>query len=92
MSEDTKKKLEMLERSVLELGSELYTLKGTIAKNHESHEQFLAIIMGLKALLDEKGLITREDFDAAVELGAALEAFNAPFDLPGDGDKLKKGH
>ena len=72
-------KLEMLERMVLELGTELYNLKGTMAKSAANHEQFLAIIKGLKQLLDEKGLITLDDFDAAIELGVVLENFNSPF-------------
>ena len=93
--QQTRVKLEMLERTVLELGSELYHLKGTMARNQQTHESFLSIIKGLKQLLDEKGLITLDDFDAAVELGQALEAFNSPAAHAYDGelDKGKKsGH
>lgn len=73
----THEKLEKLERTVLELGSELFQLKGTIENTSESHEQLLSIFDGLKQLLDEKGLITVEDFEGAVELGQAIEVFNS---------------
>lgn len=91
---DSKLKMELLERTVLELGTELFSLKGMVGKTQESHEQFLTILKGLKQLLDEKGLITRDDFDAAVELGQALELFNQPYDdLHHEIEKSKKhGH
>lgn len=89
MSELTRPRMDMLERAVLELGTELYNLKGSILKSAESHEQFLSIIKGLKQLLDEKGLITLEDFDAAVQLGQALEAHNPQMDI-GMMDNMEK--
>ena len=95
MSEKLLQKVSMLERAVLELGTELYNLKGSMAKNHESHEQFLSIIKGLKQLLDEKGLITGEDFEAAIELGQAIEHFNTQAEHAAyqELDKIKKaGH
>ena len=89
-----KAKLDLLERTILELGTELFNLKGMVGKTQESHEQLLTIMKGLKQLLDEKGLITRDDFDAAVELGEALELFNTPYDdVHHEAEKSKKqGH
>jgi hypothetical protein len=78
---DLQTRLEMLERMVLELGTELYNMRGTVAKQRDSHEQFLGIMKGLKQLLDEKGLITVDDFDAAIDIGEALERFNAQRDV-----------
>ncbi len=95
MSDPAHNKFEMLERTVLELGTELFHLKGTIVKSQESHTQFLAIIKGLKQLLDEKGVIHAEDFDAAVQLGEALEHFSSQYEygLHREMEKLKKsGH
>lgn len=91
---DSKMKLELLERTVLELGAELFTMKGMVAKSRESYEQFLTTMRGLKQLLDEKGLITPEDFDTAVQLGAALESINSyESDLYMEMEKSKKqGH
>jgi hypothetical protein len=89
---DSAQRLDMLERTVLELGTEVYALKSTLAKSQASHEQFLGILKGLKQLLDAKGLITLDDFDAAVELGEALEAFNAQQNLSTfeEADRSKK--
>ncbi len=95
MHDPAKSRLDMLERTVLELGTELFNLKGTIVKNQESHLQFLAVIKGLKQLLDDKGLITLDDFDAAVELGEVLERLNAQLEhgAHSEYDKPKKtGH
>lgn len=88
-----KARIEMLERTVMELGSELFMMKNNLTKSQGSHEQFLAIVKGLKQLLDDKGLITHDDFDAAVELGEVIERFNAQLDTGRDGEKQKKtGH
>lgn len=88
-------KLEMLERAVMELGGEVYSLRSTIEKSRTSHEQFLQIVRGLKQLLDDKGLITLEDFEAAIDLGEAVERFNshAEHSAMAELERLKKsGH
>lgn len=93
MHDAVKSRMDMLERTVLELGSELYHMKGTIAKNQQTHVQFVALIKGLKTLLDDKGLITPDDFDSAVELGEVIECINTPDPSHFDDDKPKKsGH
>ena len=92
---DEKARIEMLERTVLELGAELFQMKSTIGKTEQSHEQFLALVKGLKRLLDDKGLITVDDFEAAVELGAAIEQFSSQQEhaVHNELEKLKKtGH
>lgn len=71
MSDPLRSKVEMLERTVLELGTSFYDLKGSVARSRESHDHLLGVIKSLKHLLDEKGLIDRDDFDAAIELGTA---------------------
>ena len=86
-------RIEMLERAVMDLGTELFVLKNGHAKHQGSHDQLLSIFKGLKQLLDEKGLITIDDFDAAIELGEVIERFNAQIDGPQDLDKkAKSGH
>jgi hypothetical protein len=87
-------RLELLERSIMELGADLISVKSSMNKYKKSHAQLLQIFKGLKQLLDEKGLVTLEDFDAAIEIGEVLEYFNAHLDA-GSGDQagLKKvGH
>jgi hypothetical protein len=65
-------KLQQLERTILDLGSELYRLKSEISTVKGYHENFVDIVDGLKKILDEKGLISLEDFESAVELGQAV--------------------
>jgi hypothetical protein len=92
---DNQTRIEMLERTVLELGAELFQMKSTVNKSEQSHEQFLALLKGLKRLLDDKGLITLDDFEAAVELGAAIEQFSSQQEhaVHSELEKLKKtGH
>lgn len=91
---DYNDKLELLERSVMELGSEVYGLRSTVTKGRRQVEEVLSVFHGLKQLLDEKGLITIEDFDAAIELGEVIEKFQINFGTPADDmEKLKKtGH
>ena len=93
-SSEVTDKLESLERSVMELGSEIFGLRSTVARGKQQVQEFLSVFQGLKHLLDEKGLITIEDFDAAIELGEVLAKFhtNAPNHFE-DVEKLKKiGH
>ena len=67
-----KERIYQLERTILELGTEVYRIKGDVGSLKNYHEKFIEIVDGLKKILDEKGLINTEDFDAAVELGNAL--------------------
>jgi hypothetical protein len=93
MSEqEMKSKLSNLERTILELGTELFSLKSSLAKNKESQETLIGVFNGIKQLLNEKGLITLEDFEAAVELGEALESVEIFRDnqIVGELEKLKK--
>jgi len=95
MTDQSRPKLEMLERAVLELGTELYNLKGGVAKSQATQDHFVKVHRGLKQLLDEKGLITCDDFDAAIELGQALETFasQAEHSLHQEIERVKKtGH
>jgi len=83
-------KLAMLERTVMDLGAELFNLKGIVAKSQESHEQMVALVKSLKSLLDDKGVITGDDFDAAVDLSAAIEACDVQRDMLRPDDSLRK--
>ena len=66
-----------LERSVLDLGAELFHLKNEIYALKNAQHTFLEVLHGLKMILDEKGLINIEDFESAVELGQALSGITA---------------
>ncbi len=85
-------RLNQLEHTILELGTEIYRLRQDIRQHSDFQQQFFGIMKGLKIILDEKGLINSEDFEAAVELGAAVEEINQHFDLSSDMEleRLKK--
>lgn len=85
-------KLELLERTVLELGAELFRIKTELSDVRQFHQQFVSTVKGLKELLDEKGMIHSEDFEAAVELGNAISVDSPQTDPAFDVEleKLKK--
>lgn len=86
-------RIELLERSIMELGADLITVKSSMNKYKKSHSHLLQIFKGLKQLLDEKGLVTLEDFDSAVEIGEVLEHFNTHQEAVRDDHASKKvGH
>ena len=65
--------MKMLEHTIMELGVELYGMRDKVQGAKRSTDHVLDILKSLKTLLDDKGLIDREDFEAAVELSQALE-------------------
>ena len=69
-----KKSQEKLERSLLELGTQIVYLKDEISSMKKSHNDLLQVMKGLRLLLDDKGVICLDDFDSLVELGAALSS------------------
>lgn len=89
--EKEEERVDQLERTVLELGTEIFRMKSEVFSLKEYHEKFVEIVGGLKNILDEKGLINHEDFDAAIELGNAL-SITTDFDpsIEAEINKLKK--
>lgn len=85
-------KLELLERTVLELGAEIFRVKTELSDMKDFNQKFISTMKGLKELLDEKGMIHGEDFDAAIELGSALNVEKPQVDPSFDVEleKLKK--
>ena len=76
MSQELLLRVDMLERTLLDLGTQLFEVKGRLAKAHERQDNFHGLLAGLKQLLDEKGVLTPDDFDAAAELGGATAQLN----------------
>lgn len=63
-----------LQNTVLELGTAIYTLKEEIARIQALQSRGLKVILGLREILDQKGVVTREEFDLAVEAVGIDEA------------------
>ena len=61
-------KIHQLENTLMELGTEMFRLKHQISDMQNLQTQFVRTLNGLKGVLDEKGVITSDDFDLAVDL------------------------
>ena len=69
---ELEERLLQLERTVLDLGAELFAAKAELTTVKGSYDYFRDVFKGLKALLDDKGLISIDDFECAVEFGKVL--------------------
>ena len=86
-------KLDHLERTVLELGTEIYRIRHRMDLIDQDNSHYQQIFLSLRKILDEKGLIGMDDFDDAVALDRIL-ARQSPSqgEIQGllTGDDLKK--
>ncbi len=88
-------RLHQLERTLLELGTELFRIKSDINSLRSFNNNFIEIMKGLQNILDEKGLISADDFEGAIDLGQAISSINQVNDLSFDDqlERIKKsGH
>lgn len=95
MSLELQLRVDMLERTLLDLGTQLFEVKGRLMKFQERHDGFVGLLTGLRQLLDEKGVLTPDDFDAAAELGGATAQISQGIEPPASewSEKSKKeGH
>jgi hypothetical protein len=65
-------KLENLERTILELGAEIYQVKHRMEEVEKHNNQYQQVFISLKKLLDEKGIISTEDFEECIDLDKIL--------------------
>ena len=77
-------KLELIERSILDLGTEIFHLRQKMGEMAHFQEDFLRTMLGLKEILDEKGLLSKEDFDDAIDLQNIIKQINNRVDLSVD--------
>lgn len=85
-------RMKQLEHAVMDLGTEVFRLKQQVTEVTEHHERFLKTVKGLRHMLDERGVIVLEDFDAAIDLGEAAEFGQSMHDsgMAMELEKLKK--
>jgi hypothetical protein len=86
-------KVEHLERTILELGSELFRLKHRMDEMEQTNVSYNQVFTSLKKLLDDKGIISADDFEDVIALDKILnlQSNSAPTDLVTMlGDDLKK--
>lgn len=82
--EDWAEKLDLIERGILDLGTELFHLRQKISEMTNFQEDFVRSMMGLKEVLDEKGLLSKEDFDDAINLESIIKQINNRVEIAAD--------
>ena len=65
-------KIEHLERTVLELGTEIYRVKYRIESVEKENSYFRDLFISLRNILDEKGVINLDEFDEAIAIDRIL--------------------
>lgn len=73
-----------LERSVLDLGTELYHLKSEVLSLRNAHHRLVCTIEALKGMLDDKGLVASDEFESIVDMAHEQAAEQA---LPAEAGK-----
>ena len=69
-------KLENLERTILEVGTEIYRIRHRMDEVDKDNKRFKQLFASLRSLLDDKGIVSREDFDEMVDLDAIIDRQN----------------
>ncbi len=87
-------RVDSLEHSLLELGSEVYQLKHRLAALGDQNDKMLQQLNSLKKILDDKGVISEDDFLLAVDSHEAPEMTSrvSDYEFPDLGDWKKKSH
>ncbi len=70
-------KLDHLERTVLEHGTEIYRVRHRMDLIEKENSYYQEVFICLRKMLDEKGMISLEDFDEAVHLDRILRRQSA---------------
>jgi regulator of replication initiation timing len=86
-------KIEHLERTILELGAQVYRTKHQVDELMRMNAGYLEVFASLKKLLDDRGVISADDFEDAVAIDKILktQASSPNVDaLSGFAEELKK--
>ncbi|MCX6118902.1 MAG: hypothetical protein NT027_15300 [Proteobacteria bacterium] len=65
-------KLDLLERTVLELGTEIYRVKHRMDLIEKENTYYQEVFVTLRKMFDEKGILSLEEFDESVHLDRIL--------------------
>lgn len=87
------KRVAQLENSLLELGTEMFRLKHRLIETNHNQEQIVKSLQALKELLNDKGLVSSEEFDCAADLIRLIEKFDKSPEnkaAPAPQDPIKK--
>ena len=92
MADELLEKIQMLERSLLELGTEIFYLRSQVKDMSQFHSSYIKTMQNLRNLMDEKGVIDRIDFEASVDFDELAKNAKEPLEMddPFQEDKNKK--
>jgi len=80
-----------LERSILEMGAELFRLKHSVAFLASQNDQLTKLLQDLKEVLNDKGTISADDFTEALGVSDLKDVASAGWDADtSKADQLKK--
>lgn len=84
-------KINNLEQTIMELGTELYRLRSDISTLREQSDGYKSTLALIKKILDEKEIMTFEDFEVLLK-EHEMNSFEAESDLETEVElqKLKK--
>jgi hypothetical protein len=88
-----KDQIDLLEKTILDLGTEVYRLKHALVSMTLRQQAINKLIDGLRNMLDEKGLITNEEVEEAALTKDLLDTRTAHTDFDTEQERLytKKG-
>jgi|GEM_PF-4407469 len=77
---DIFEKLRLVQRSLLDMGSQVFRLRQKVQDVKDFNEEFVKAMDALKTLLDEKELVSKEEFDSTIDLRAIMRGMSESFD------------
>jgi regulator of replication initiation timing len=77
---DIFEKLRLVQRSLLDLGSQVFRLRQKVQDVKDFNEEFVKAMDALKNLLDEKDVISKEEFESTVDLRAIMRGMTESID------------
>jgi hypothetical protein len=86
-----KDRIELLERTILDLGAEVYKLKHALVGATLKQQAMNKLLEGLRGMLDEKGLITQEEIEEASIMSELVDQRTPPVDNEPEKLYTKKG-
>jgi len=72
--------LNRLESALLDLGAEVYAMKSQVRDLKDHRHRFEQIITALRGVLDEKGILSEEDFELALTSSGVKEVIDDSVD------------
>lgn len=87
---DNNEKLKLLEHAIMNLSMQVAGLQSKLTENSSFKEEYYKTLEGLRNLLDEKGMISKEDFDSEIEIFQILKEGNLESMIESDLPKQKR--